>query len=533
MTFPPHPGPRAWLAPLILLLALGGFLRLLDLTDPPLDFQPSRQLRNSLVAREIYYNALPSATEEQRGLAASFANAVGKYEPPVIETIVAYSYFLTGGETIAAARAWTTLFWLAAGVALFDLMRRVVSHWSALVALAYYFVLPFSVQSSRSFQPDPLMTSAFIVGVYFLYRWSEDNSPGYLSGTNVVASEAKQPPGFSGRLLREKHPRNDMPGSASTWKWALLAAGFLSLAAFVKIVIAFMVGAAAVALVLFTLGRNFWKSKQVWAMAGIMVVPSLSYYVLLNQGRSTEYFFAWTVALVNLVTSADFYTKWLAFLGALFGLTILFVSVAGALIAPSRMRWLLIGLWIGYLLYGLTLPFQMYTHSYYHIQLIPLVALGLAVALNPLAESVAGMGGVRAAGFVAVIVAVVGYQAYAARSVLVAEDFHHEPAFWDQVGGAFPADAKVIALTQDYGYRLMLYGWRRVDLWPLATGLSEARNPDKDPAAQFDELTEGKDYFLVTAFGQLEKQPGLKAILDTYPIIIEGDGYVLYELRSK
>lgn len=500
----PPARPQTWSVLFILLLALGGLLRLLDLTDPPLDFHTSRQLRNSLVAREIYYNALPSATEEQRQLATSFANSVGKYEPPVIETIVGYSYFLTGGETIAVARVWETFFWLVAGVALFDLMRRAANPWAALIAMAYYFVLPFSVEVSRSFQPDPLMTSAFVIGIYFLYRWSEDHSP---------------------LIVGEKL------GGNSTWKWAILAAAFLGFAVFVKIVIAFFVGVAAIALVLFTLGKDFWKSRQVWTMAAIMVAPALLYYVVLNQGRSTEYFFSWTVALMKLITSTDFYTKWLAFLGTLFGLTILFLGIAGALIAPSRMRWLLVSLWIGYLLYGLTLPFQMYTHSYYHIQLIPLIVLGLAVVLNPLTEYVAGIGGAGRVGFIALVVALIGYQAYVARSVLVAESFRHEPAFWNDVGNAFPSDAKVIALTQDYGYRLMMYGWRKVDLWPLATELSATRNPDKDNAAQFDELTEGMDYFLVTAFGQLEKQPGLKKILDTYPIAIEGDGYILYDLR--
>jgi hypothetical protein len=36
----------------------------------------------------------------------------------------------------------------------------------------------------------------------------------------------------------------------------------------------------------------------------------------------------------------------------------------------------------------------------------------------------------------------------------------------------------------------------------------------------------------VTAFGQLDKQPGLKEILDQYPIAAKGDGYVLYDLRK-
>jgi 4-amino-4-deoxy-L-arabinose transferase-like glycosyltransferase len=496
--------PATWFLTFILLLSLGGLLRLIDITDEPLDFQPSRQLRNSLVARQIYYSVLPSATDEQKILSQSFSDSVGKYEPPVIESIVAYSYLITGGENIAVARIWLTIFWLIAGIALFDLMKRVVSPWSALIALAFYFVLPFSVQASRSFQPDPLMTSAFVIGIYFLYRWSELNSP---------------------------LPMGEGQGVRG-WKFAILAAIFLGFATFIKIVIAFFAGAAAIALVLFTLGKNFWKSKQVWAMAVIMIVPALLYYVFLNQGRSTEYFFSWTVALINLITSTDFYTKWLAFLGILFGQTILFLSIAGALIAPPRMRWLLISLWVGYLLYGLTLPFQMYTHSYYHIQLIPIIALGLAVVLNPLVEFVASQNGVRRVGFIALVVAIIGFQSYVSRSVLIAESFRHEPAYWNSVGEAIPSNANVIALTQDYGYRLMMYGWRKVNLWPLATELSETRNPDKGNAAKFDEITAGMDYFLVTAFGQLERQPDLKKILNTYPIALEGDGYVLYDLRK-
>lgn len=500
---PPLPQPRTWFVTFIILLTLGGLLRLLDITDPPLDFHPSRQLRNSMVARDIYYSLLPSATPEERELASSFARSVGKYEPPVIESIVAYTYLITA-ENIAVARGWMTVFWLVAGVALFDLMRRASSPWAALIGLAYYLVLPFSVQASRSFQPDPLMTSAFVIGIYFLYRWSED------------ASLIIQGDGLG----------------MKAWRWAILAGVFLGLAAFVKIVIAFFAGSAAIAMALFTLKKDFWKSKQVWTMAAIMIVPALVFYVFLNQSRSTEYFFAWTVTLINLITSTDFYTKWLAFLGTIFGLTMIFLSIAGAWIASPRMRWLLVSLWVGYVLYGLTLPFQMYTHSYYHIQLIPIIALGLAVVLNPLVESVAAQGGVGRVGFVALIVSVIGFQAYVARSVLIAEDFRHEPAFWSEVGNVIPSDANVIALTHDYGYRLMMYGWRKVSLWPLTTGLSDARNADKNAADDFSELTEGRQYFLVTAFSQLDKQPGLKEILNEYPIAAEGDGYVLYDLKK-
>lgn len=507
------PSRATWLPALILLLGLGLALRLIDLSDPPLDFHPSRQLRNSLVARDIYYHLLPNADPNTLELTASFRRSVGQYEPPIIESLVAVTYLMTGGENYAAPRVLGAIFWVLGGLALFDLARRAASPWAALVALAYYLVLPFAVQASRSFQPDPLMTSAFVGGMYCLYRWSESFPP-------LPGEEAGGP--------REAPTR---ASAVMAWRWAILAGVFLGFATLVKIVIAFFAGAAAIALVVFTLGRDFWKSKQVWTMAALMITPALMFYVFLHPGRSTEYFFSWSVALFKLIAGRDFYSQWLAFLGSLFGLTVLFAAIAGAFIAPGRLRWLLIGLWAGYLLYGLTLPFQMYTHSYYHIQLVPVIALGLAALLAPVFERAAGQGLAGRIGFIAVIAAVLAYQSWVARSVLAAEDFRHEPAVWKNIGEAIPENSRVIALTQDFGYRLMLWGWRKVSLWPIRTDLGEIRGND-DPANSFEAYVAGMDYFLVTAFGQLDKQPDLKKILDEYPIVREGDGFVLYDLRK-
>jgi hypothetical protein len=234
--------------------------------------------------------------------------------------------------------------------------------------------------------------------------------------------------------------------------------------------------------------------------------------------------------MLKLITSTDFYSRWLSFLGSLFGLTILFLSLAGTLLAAPRGRALLIGLWIGYLLYGLLLPFQMYTHSYYHIQLTPIIALGLAPLAKAVASRMTREKRIWQAALVALTVAVVGYHSWVARSTLIAEDFRAEPAYWQMVGETIPADAKVIALTQDYGYRLMYYGWRRVDTWPLASGLAEVRGNTINAEKTFAEFAADKDYFLVTSFNQLDKQPDLKKILEQFPIAAQGEGFVLYDL---
>ena len=266
-------------------------------------------------------------------------------------------------------------------------------------------------------------------------------------------------------------------------------------------------------------------------MAILMVLPALAYYVIANPGRSTEYFFAWTVTLIRLIMSPDFYSKWIAMLGSLFGLTILSLSILGSLLSPPRIRWMLVGIWIGYLLYGITLPFQMYTHSYYHVQIIPVISLGLVPVANLFVERMKVENSSIRFASIAVLVGVLGYYSWVARSILVAEDFRYEPVFWQEVGKVLPEDAKVIALTQDYGYRLMLWGWRKVTLWPINTDLVEARGGNQPLGDDFNELTAGMDYFLVTAFGQLDKQPALQKILDGYPVAAQGEGFFLYDLH--
>ncbi len=152
--------------------------------------------------------------------------------------------------------------------------------------------------------------------------------------------------------------------------------------------------------------------------------------------------------------------------------------------------------------------------------------------MNPLIERTAAQGPAGRVAFVALIVAVIGYESWVARSVLIAEDFRHEPAFWKDLGNVIPVDARVIGLTPDYGYRLMYFGWRKVVLWPYSNELTEVRNGEIDFSERFAELTQGRDYFLVTSFGQLDKQPDLQKILETYPVAAQGDGYVLYDLRK-
>jgi hypothetical protein len=72
----------------------------------------------------------------------------------------------------------------------------------------------------------------------------------------------------------------------------------------------------------------------------------------------------------------------------------------------------------------------------------------------------------------------------------------------------------------------------------LTTGHLNYRQLKGRPAIEvqewFAKKTGNKDYFLVTMFNQLEKQPELKEILnDNYPIYAQGDGFIIFDLREQ
>ena len=97
-------------------LVVGFGIRMYDLTDQPLDFHPTRQLRGAIIARGMYYQMLPNADPELRRQAINYWNSTGQYEPSVIEKIVAYTYVLMGGEYLWVSRIYTSLFWIIGGL---------------------------------------------------------------------------------------------------------------------------------------------------------------------------------------------------------------------------------------------------------------------------------------------------------------------------------------------------------------------------------------------------------------------------------
>ncbi|MEW5870854.1 MAG: glycosyltransferase family 39 protein [Chloroflexota bacterium] len=506
---------------LALVYILGIGLRLYDITDEPLGYYPLRQLQGAIVARGIYYTMLPSADPVQRDRAVGLWHTIAVHEPLIQQYTVALTYLVVGHEIPWVASIYNLVFWLVSAAALYALAKRmaaallkerepaaaeILASISALLALAYFLLLPFGVLASRSFQPDPGMTMWILLFSYAIYRWSEEPN----------------------------------------WKWALLAGVFAGLAVLIKAVAFCTVFIGLAAIALYNLGPRrvkeipaallrMVKNPQLWAILFLMVAPTALFYWF-NRGRAGDYFSAYMLSLGHMLLSPSHYLVWFRLVASLLKLPALLIALAGVLVSRGRNLALSLGLWIGYFVYGLAFPYQMDTHSYYHLELVALVPLSMVPAFALALERLRKAPRVWQTALALAGVCVAIYFTWQSFLPIYRDDFRDQPAYWQKVANELPNDGKTIAITQEFGFRLLYYGWRKLDLWPNVDQieLRDLRGKSREFEEYFAKQVKGKRYFLITDFNEFDNQPVLKQYLyDNYPIIQQRDGYILFDLGPK
>ena len=143
--------PGLWAGVAVLLLLMGLIVRLYDVSDPALDFHPTRQLHSLLMARGMYYQNAAGITDWQRERAVQQWRAEGVIEPPILERLAALTYAIAGREVPEAGRVFSIFFWLAGGLGFYSLCRQFFSAPAALVGLGFWVAAPYTVFASRAF----------------------------------------------------------------------------------------------------------------------------------------------------------------------------------------------------------------------------------------------------------------------------------------------------------------------------------------------------------------------------------------------
>jgi hypothetical protein len=493
-----------------ILVALG--VRLYQIDEPPLDFQPERQLHGAILARWYYLKTQESVPLwKQRVAERSAADEGLAGEPPILEFVTAHSYRLAGGEHLWIPRTLSTIFWLAGGVFLFLIARRLASLGAALCAVAFYLFVPFAVSASRSFQPDPLMIALILASLLAILRYQD------------------RPVG--GRLM--------------------VAASLAALALLVKPVFAiFPLGGAFLALAVARQGaRRTIVDPHVYLFGVIALLPSAVYYLW---GTVLDDFLEGRTGgrvLPELLFEADFWRGWLHLAThAVGGLVPLLAGLVGVLLARGTARALIVGLWLGYLAFGLTHTYPIYTHDYYSLQLVPIVALSLlplaAVALSRLKRIPRG-GQVAVAGVVSATALVAGVQELDRHSSDVPR-MRESVRIYEEIGEAVDHSRSVLFLdtlaaaplryyawvagaawpnSGDMAYEELVSGTRRIDAAERLSGRSPSQYPNRSS------LEWPPEYFVVKNFEQLDRQPDLRRLLSRHPTLARTPEYAIYVLR--
>jgi hypothetical protein len=488
---------RIFLALVLTVFGLGLAVRMLDLADAPFDFHPTRQLRDALIARGIYYGLSPAAEPSLRAQAIMLGETSDDLEPPLLETIVALTYLVIGGEYLGVARVYSSLFWLIGGFAVLKLARRHTGPAGGVTALAVYLFLPYGAIASRSFQPDPFMVMWVLLAIWRLDSWAEGRS----------------------------------------WRDAALAGFCSGIAVVVKPVAATVLGGALVAVVLSELGlRQMVKDRQVWLMAGLSIGLPLLFYGAIYQ-HSAGFLSFWITGFSHLLLQPIFYFNWLRLLSDIVDIGLIFLGAVGVIMLSGRFRWILIGMWIGYVILGLLFPYHIHTHDYYSLVFVPIVSLSLAPWGKMAFERSLQLSRPWRAAMTGVVVIVAAYYLWMARVAVVGRNYRGKVAEVQHIGEALPGDGRTIALTTDYGFPLAYYAWRKVDLWPTTVELNTEALRDSSGSGEtfynaFAEKTDGVRYFLVTLMGELDAQPALREELySNHTIVSQGDDYVLFDLH--
>ena len=486
--------PWMWKIALVMVLLAGFAIRMVDLTDLPLDFASTRQLYSALKARAMYYEYLPDAPIWQQRVAAR--GDLGTIEPPVLETLVSQTWRLTG-EHIWIARIYSSLFWILGGLALFLLARDLASTGAAFISTLIYLFAPYGVIASRAFLPDPLMVALIIYSLWALFRWQ----------------------------------------NTGKWKWVLLFGIFGGLALFVKNLSVFVVLGAFTGVILGAVGlKRALRSAQVWVMTILLILPVAIYTLWGMSSGSLEGQFSLRF-FPALWDDPSFYFSWQSLMSVVTGFGVWFAGIVGVFLAgPRRERPILLGVWVGYIIFGFTFSYHFITHDYYHLSFIPIAVLSLAPLVKVVFEKFfeRNPGFLPRLALVVLIVAGAAVQSYYGIGRLKASKYTNELAFWQEIGDLLGHESNVIGLTQDYGYRLAYWGWQSSSAW-YTTADIEVRylaGQVVDVAARFAEDTAGKQYFVVTTFGEFDSQPLIKEYLYShYPIYAETDEYIIFDLQ--
>lgn len=500
---PPAPTARAkrlGLLALVLLLVIGFVVRVHRLDDSPLKFHPTRQLHTALLAKSIYLDRVRPADDPERIAAGKVADHEQHIEAPITEDVLATLYQVIGRESLWAAGVYEIGVWLVGAVLLYLLLGHLTTTLGQVVGAAVHLLIPLAVVGGRSLQPDPLMVTLVVATLLLLLQHDEHPHAARIAAAGATAGLAL--------LLK--------PTSAPLVLFSY---------------------------VLLSVHRAGWRglfSRSSAIFGGCFVLPSAiavaTGYAPANTDLSSNYFVA------SLLTDTEFYQAWKHLLEVHVGLALVGLAFVGTFLSRGRARALLAALWLAYLSLGVAFDYRMVTHSYYHLVLVPIVAIGCAIAVVELADLLRRRDFRVASIALAVLVVASGValvrQAWQTPQPFIGRT--QQIAAARAVAKVTGPGARVVSITGTYGRDLGYYG-------PVVVVAEVPNAADRELLHLQGEPAPTPAKFLIDAHERLKVRwlaitaprallgdPALlEELADHYPVVDHGPGWLVLDLSRR
>jgi hypothetical protein len=168
---------RLTIGALVLILALGFFLRLYRFNNPIADWHSWRQVDTSAVSRDFVNNGfdvLHPTFEDLSNVPSKLENPKGYrfVEFPIYNVFQAGLFKVIGILTLEEWGRMVTIFSsLSSALLIFLILKRHQNELAGLIGAFFFAVLPFSIYYGRTVLPDVSTAASILAGIYFFDLW--------------------------------------------------------------------------------------------------------------------------------------------------------------------------------------------------------------------------------------------------------------------------------------------------------------------------------------------------------------------------
>jgi hypothetical protein len=282
--------------------------------------------------------------------------------------------------------------------------------------------------------------------------------------------------------------------------------------------------------------RKIFFGRDMIIFAAAIVLPTILY---LAYGYYVAGFLKGQVGgriVPGLYLEPYFWKGWFRMVFGVIGKWPLIISIAGLLVLPpGKGRAFLLGFWAGYIVIGLVFNENIYTHDYYHLILIPIVALSLGAAATMLLTRLARNEGIWRLGAWLLLAISILLSIRSSLTLLNDTGFEARIDLDKRIGELVKHSTNTLYLDTTYGNRLRYYGKFAGTGWPTRYDY-EIGWPRENAKKLLEGIMEEKppEYFIVSSPEELVGQEDLKKLLDgEYVVVAETPDYIIYDLKQK